>query len=180
VTDHRRAAAEFEIRAAVDADLDACARIQAESGEPGTPGKGLAVLRKTLTRPDRWLWVAARGGEIEGYARLTRTHPAPAPDVPAGFYLGGVTVARRARRRGIGLALTRARLEYAFGELGATCVWYFANARNHASIALHAKLGFQEVRRPFDYPGVRYEGGVGVLFVLERDAWSVPPDPVTR
>ncbi len=40
----------------------------------------------------------------------------------------------------------------------------FANARNRASIALHAAFGFEEVTRDFEVPGVTFEGGVGVLF----------------
>jgi hypothetical protein len=48
-------------------------------------------------------------------------------------------------------------------------VYYFANSRNEASIAMHAGFGFTEPRRPFEFPGVMFEGGVGVLFCLTRE-----------
>jgi len=41
--------------------------------------------------------------------------------------------------------------------------WYFTNARNEASLRLHRELGFREVTRDFSYPGVTFEGGVGIL-----------------
>jgi hypothetical protein len=42
-------------------------------------------------------------------------------------------------------------------------VWFFANARNRASLNLDAELGFVEVTRNFVFPGVSFDGGVGVL-----------------
>jgi hypothetical protein len=41
--------------------------------------------------------------------------------------------------------------------------WYVTNARNHRSLRLHERLGFREVTRDFVFPGVTFEGGVGVL-----------------
>ncbi len=70
------------------------------------------------------------------------------------------------RRRGIGEALTRARMRAAFAEEPE--VWYFANVGNHASIAMHRALGFREVTRRFEFPGVRFTGGVGILFRASR------------
>jgi hypothetical protein len=61
--------------------------------------------------------------------------------------------------------------------------WYFTNARNHASLALHAKLGFVEVTRDFSYPNVSFDGGVGVLgralrvAFTDREASGRAPDP---
>jgi L-amino acid N-acyltransferase YncA len=44
--------------------------------------------------------------------------------------------------------------------------WFFANARNTASIALHRELGFEEVSRRFSFPGLTFDGGDGILFRL--------------
>ena len=82
--------------------------------------------------------------------------------------MGGLLVAPQLRRRGIAEALTRARMAWTFER--APEVWYFTNARNLASIALHAKLGFGEVTRTFSYPNVSFDGGVGVLGRALRDA----------
>lgn len=63
--------------------------------------------------------------------------------------------------------LVRARIDFAWSA-GAPALYYFANSRNAATIALHAKFGFHEIQQPFEYPGVEFEGGVGVLFGLDR------------
>jgi ribosomal protein S18 acetylase RimI-like enzyme len=111
------------------------------------------------------LYVAQAGDDVVGYGRL-RLHQAPRFD-PPGFYLGGVVVDPAWRRRGIGTGLTQCRIEAAW-TAGADIVYYFANARNEASIGMHRDFGFVELRRPFEFPGVRFEGGVGVLFGLTR------------
>jgi hypothetical protein len=66
------------------------------------------------------------------------------------------------RRRGVGLALTRARLEHLGGVTEG--VFYFANVRNRASIDLHARLGFEPVTDDFWWPRASFEGGRGILF----------------
>lgn len=65
------------------------------------------------------------------------------------------------RRYGAGEALTKARLAWVAER--ADEVWYYANASNAVSLALHAAAGFEEVTREFSVPGVSFEGGVGVL-----------------
>jgi aminoglycoside 6'-N-acetyltransferase I len=126
-----------------------------------------------LARAQRELLVAAVPGSetLAGYGRISRFDPppdSPANVAPAGWYLGGLLVARAHRRRGIGAALTRARLDWIFARSGEA--WYFSNARNDASLALHERLGFVEVTRDFVYPGVGFVGGVGVLCRAARPA----------
>ncbi len=67
----------------------------------------------------------------------------------------------RFRRRGIGHALTVARLRWLSERT--TRVYYVANARNEASLALHARLGFEELARGPSFHGFTFEGGEGVL-----------------
>jgi RimJ/RimL family protein N-acetyltransferase len=115
------------------------------------------------------LLVAEHAGGIGGFGRITylaRERDASAHAVPEGYYLGGLFVATALRRLGIGLALTRARMDWVFER--ADRVWYFANARNVASIALHERAGFEEVTRRFEVPGVTFDGGEGALFVARR------------
>jgi ribosomal protein S18 acetylase RimI-like enzyme len=119
-----------------------------------------------LARPERELLVAVVNptGALAGYGRIARFDPepdAPANVAPAGWYLGGLLVGGGHRRHGIGSALTRARLEWIFARSDEA--WYFSNARNVASLALHERLGFVEVTRDFVFPGVGFAGGVGVL-----------------
>ncbi|UYM07516.1 GNAT family N-acetyltransferase [Solicola gregarius] len=83
---------------------------------------------------------------------------------PDGLYLGGVVIAEAWRRQGLAYALTAARLEWARER--SDVVWYFANARNRASIALHDRFGFEEHTRDVRVPGVTFTGGEGVLFRL--------------
>jgi ribosomal protein S18 acetylase RimI-like enzyme len=121
-------------------------------------------LTASVTDPERMLHVADDGGRIAGYSRAThwvRPEDAPANAAPSGWYLMGLVVAPGYRRRGVGRALTDSRLA-SIAEL-ASEVWYFANARNQASLDLHARLGFAEVTRDFWFPDLTFDGGVGVL-----------------
>lgn len=114
------------------------------------------------------LFVARAGDALAGYARVEHwERPAGCPErtAPTGWYLMGVLVDPAHRRGGVGRALTEARLGWLRGRTDR--VWYFANARNAASLALHAELGFREVTRDFEFPGTSFEGGAGVLSVLE-------------
>jgi ribosomal protein S18 acetylase RimI-like enzyme len=123
-----------------------------------------------ISSPERLLLVAATDAqEIVGYGRVSRVaHQADArPDVaPEGWYLIGLIVDEAWRQRGVGRALTVARLEW-LRERAADGVWCFTGARNAASIALHEALGFREVTRDFSFPGATFEGGVGVLLRLD-------------
>ena len=115
--------------------------------------------------PEVLTFSAEVDGELVGYAKANVFHPpedAPANCAPAGWYLTGVSVARHMRRRGAGLALTRARLECLRGVTAE--VFYFANVHNRASIDLHARLGFEPVTEDFWYPRARFTGGRGRLF----------------
>jgi L-amino acid N-acyltransferase YncA len=80
----------------------------------------------------------------------------------------GLVVGRRWRRRGIGRALTRVRLDHV-REQGAREAFYFANEQNRASIALHADLGFTEQTRDFHFSAAHFAEGGGVLF---RVGWE--------
>lgn len=80
---------------------------------------------------------------------------------PTGWYLLGIVVVPAERRRGIGRALTRARLDW-LAERTHEC-FYFVRATNRASIDLHAPFGFVVHMRRFRYPRTGLEPGEGVL-----------------
>lgn len=152
-------------------DLDGCVRLAVDL-LAHDPGHRLAKLRKDLTECQetglRALFVARSGGLLAGYSRIeywTVPPDAAATTAPEGWYLMGLLVDPAHRRTGLGRALTEVRLDWLRAR--ATRAWYFTNARNAASLALHASLGFREVTREFEFPGVRFEGGVGVLCVAE-------------
>ena len=88
--------------------------------------------------------------------------------VPAGWYLTGVIVDPVHRRRGLGHALTQARMDRIAQR--SERVYYFASAQNRPTIDLHERLGFVEVTRDFSFPGVTFTGGVGILFRAELTA----------
>jgi ribosomal protein S18 acetylase RimI-like enzyme len=166
-------APEFQIRRAQAQDAPACARLQITDPDAPPIDDRAGAMVRSLQRPDRWLWVAASGTEIVGFGRLAELSAAdPVSAPPAGLYLSGVSVGDAHRRRGIGRALTRARLAHAFGQQNADLVWYFTNANNEASIALHREFGFVEVERPMRAAPISFAGGVGVLFMLSGDAWT--------
>jgi len=155
------------VRPATPADLDAVAQmvISRAGGEHEARVQQLAA---DLTDPDRGLWVADRGGEVVGYGRAHRFQAdpdAPPLTAPDGYYLIGLGIAEECRRQGLGRAITRARLEWIASR--APEAWYFTNARNEISLRLHAELGFRPVTQDFVFPGVEFEGGLGVLCVAQ-------------
>lgn len=130
----------------------------------------IARFDPDIHEPRRCLLIAESsegGSEIIGYGRVSyfdRPSDSPPSVAPAGYYLGGVLVDPVARRFGVGRALTVARMEWVRER--ADDLWYFANARNEASLEMHQELGFVEVSRSFTFPGVTFEGGEGVLAVV--------------
>ena len=153
------------IRDAVADDIASCAALARSASSKRDLADWSEALRGDLTSPGQHLSVAEAGGEIIGYGRVMLFLPsadAPAGTAPRGYYLTGMFVRPDHRRVGIGTALTRARLAWISEHDDRA--WYFANARNAASIELHRRLGFREVTRDFSFPGVTFDGGVGVLF----------------
>lgn len=131
-------------------------------------GRGDVEMRERveldLQASNRKLFVAVAERQVVGYGRVAYFEPpdnASARVAPAGYYLSGLLVSEAWRRQGLGERLTAARLSWIFRR--ANDVWYFSNAQNRVSLALHAKLGFVEITRDFVYPGVTFDGGTGVL-----------------
>ena len=114
------------------------------------------------------LLLAELGEEAVGFGWASYFTPPPTPDsppnmAPEGWYLAGVVVSPRYRRRGIGAALTAARLEWIAAR--SPRAHYVANERNRVSIELHRTFGFVESTRDFVYPRAAFEGGAGILFI---------------
>lgn len=113
---------------------------------------------------ERIVLVAAIQDEIVGVAK-THFHGEPDGKAPAGHYLGGVVVPPNSRRRGIGTALTRARVEWIWSR--SSSVYYFANEHNTASIRMHEALGFQSVGRFAEIRGVTADDGRSALVLFQ-------------
>jgi ribosomal protein S18 acetylase RimI-like enzyme len=114
---------------------------------------------------ERLLLVAQLNGAIVGFGQAHRLDEHPVDHAPSGWYLTGVTVLPGHRRTGLGHDLTAARIDWMAERTDVA--WYFANARNAASIDLHARLGFVEVSRCASIHGIAFAGGEGVLFRRE-------------
>ncbi|AQP51342.1 GNAT family N-acetyltransferase [Tessaracoccus flavescens] len=122
----------FTLRAADLRDAEGVARLCERADRAPWPAAVLAP------HPDRCSLVAIEGdGALIGVAK-THLHVDDDPPAPAGHYLGGIVVDPAWRRRGVGTALTLARLDWVSQR--AAAVYYFTNVRNAASLALHARL----------------------------------------
>ncbi len=115
-------------------------------------------------RSDRIVLVAVTRGTLIGVAK-THFHVNREGSSPAGHYLGGLVVGPEFRRRGVGSALTRARLEWIWSR--ASTAHYFANEHNTASIRMHEALGFQAVGRFQEIRGVTADDGRSELILFE-------------
>jgi ribosomal protein S18 acetylase RimI-like enzyme len=141
------------VRAATAADVAGCLSVAVAGGLEAEAMR--QRFEKDLGLDERGLFVALAEGRIVGYGRVGYFEPppdAPANCAPEGYYMGGLLVDSGCRRRGLGRALTAARLAWAFER--APEAWYFTNARNAGSLALHEELGFALVTRDFVFPGV--------------------------
>jgi ribosomal protein S18 acetylase RimI-like enzyme len=121
-------------------------------------------LTADFTEDQRVLMVVELDQRVVAYgkARCFKAPPDCAEDVaPDGYYLSGLVVDPRYRRRGVGTALTRGRLMWI--RVRAPEAWYFTDSNNLASLELHERLGFRETSRDFTFPGVGFDGGTGVL-----------------
>ena len=117
--------------------------------------------RSAIGTPNRLVVVAEIDGVVVGWAK-THHYDEGSGMAPAGHYLGGVNVLPEFQRRGIASELTRVRLDWIWDRDSAA--WFVTNARNEASIALHAQFGFAEVSRADEFHGTTFDGGVGILF----------------
>ncbi len=171
--DHRRREAKVVAALASEGDLPAV--IELADAHSGVAGSWACWLAHDLSEHGRALFVAGVDGTPAGYGRVRYFSPpelSPANTAPAGWYLGGLVVAPVWRDRGAGAALTLARVEWVAGR--ADEVWYYANAANTVSIALHTAVGFEEVTRDFAVPGLSFKGGVGVLYRMRLGAEHRP------
>jgi ribosomal protein S18 acetylase RimI-like enzyme len=153
----RRKRAEFIIRPGAERDVETCVRLVVALGA----GED-ATWRQTLTRTvrdgkRRALFVAEADGQLAGYGRVVciDADPQVKGAAPAGWYLLGLVVDRAWRRRGIGEALTRARMAWVAER--SPRVYYFTGRGNLASQALHQRLGFTEMPGTWIPPGGRPE-----------------------
>jgi ribosomal protein S18 acetylase RimI-like enzyme len=159
---HGAPLADVVVRLATDADLPACAALLTLR-DGGTLGDWLDRLRFHLAAGEQ-LFVADLFGVVVGYARLSWQSPVTngGRNLPEGHYLSGMIVDPRYRRRGIGRGLTRARI--AWSRARGERAFFVVNATNRASMDLHREVGFRELTRDFDFPGITFTGGDGVLF----------------
>lgn len=120
---------------------------------------------------NRLVLVAVINSDVVGAAK-THHHSDPDGIAPAGHYLGGVVVAPGFRRLGVGLVLTRTRVNWIWRR--ALNAYYFANEHNTASIRMHETLGFRPVARSLEIHGVTADDGHSELVLFKA-----PPRPLT-
>jgi ribosomal protein S18 acetylase RimI-like enzyme len=158
------------IREGHEADIEQCVALALVAAPERSQSDWRDSIARDIETREHHLVVAESRGGIIGYGRARLFEPEPqalSDTAPRGYYLTGVFVAPNERHAGVGAALTEARLDWISGR--AADAWFFANARNAASIALHERFGFEAVTRHFFFPGLTFDGGEGILFRLSFD-----------
>ncbi len=161
------------LREATHADVAGLAVLQAEA-RGGDTERWAAQIGKGVEDEQRLVVVAEVRGELAGYANAAYLPEHPRDHSPAGYYLTGVTVAPRLRRRGVGTLLTRHRMAWVLER--DRYVWCFVSAANRASLDLHRELGFSIVRSGSAFQGVGFAAGDG--FLLRASGPGGPPRAV--
>lgn len=153
------------LRAAAKDDIEALVAIedQVRGGDAELRRRGFFnKFERSSANPERSQIVLAElSQEIVGYAEVAWLD-SDGGVAPAGYYLVGCTLLPQWRRRGIGRKLTAKRLKWVSERSDAA--WYFANAQNLSSIAMHREFGFHEIARAPQIQRTDFSGGVGVLF----------------
>jgi ribosomal protein S18 acetylase RimI-like enzyme len=152
----------MDVRAARLTDVSGIVAVQTAAGRPSIDP---APFEAAIRDPHRLVVVALIDDEIVGWGK-THFWESAARLAPAGHYLGGVTVAPRSRRLGVGVALTDARLQWIWER--AEAAYYFTNAQNIPSLQLHSGWGFEEIARAAELHRTAFDGGVGILFRAPR------------
>ena len=116
--------------------------------------------------------LARVGAEVAAYANAAYLAGHPEDGAPGGYYLTGVTVAQRWRRRGLGGLLTRWRMDWVWER--EQSVWCFVSSQNRASLDLHRRLGFEVVRSARSLQGVSFDSGEGILLNARRGRSRIP------
>ncbi len=158
------------VRKARPADAEAitaltCARHDLEESvvRPRIDGE----LAGLTTGEPSCVFVAEIGHHLVGFGRAREMQHArdnlPIA-LPEGWYLTGVIVDPDWRRRGLGAALTSARLAWLRRRTDAA--YYVASRENRASIQLHRTFGFHEIARGFDYPRAGLDAGRSAAYEL--------------
>lgn len=165
--DERLARVGTVLAEAGEGDAEALGALQA--GVRGGDASQWAERIGRVAGGERSAVVLARvDGDIAGYANVTHLDAHPVDGAPGGFYLTGVTVTQRWRRRGVGGLLTRWRMDWVWQR--DTDVRCFISVRNRASVDMHRALGFSPVRSGSSFQGVTFTGGEGVLLRARRPA----------
>lgn len=145
-------------------DVPALATLQVRARDGSASGWARRIER--ARRAERSLVVSAKvSGAAVGYASAAFLPEHPVDRAPAGYYLTGVTVDDRWRRRGIARLLTLRRMDWVRERDPA--VWCFISAENRASLDLHRELGFEQVTSGPSFQGVGFACGEGRLLRAE-------------
>lgn len=166
------------VRPATDADVAGIVAVAATRGE--RPAGYLERVAGWVADAERGVLVAHSPADgVVGWAMVSRWRH---DDVPDGYVISALTVDPGWWRCGIGNGLVGGLLAWTWSR--AEHLWSIVNVRNEASLALHRRCGFVEVRRGPGFGGVRFDGvppdqGEGVLLWATRAAHH-QPDPATK
>lgn len=167
----RDGSVEFSVRPATQDDVSGIASVALEldgwTFDEHFRGASAEIEMQQKQDPHRLVMVAEVDGVIAGYGRAgykeTPSGMQPA-SFPEGWYLSGLLVAPEFRRNGIGLELTRQRI--AWIGTRAQVVRFHTSAANLASIAMHEKLGFGQVKRGIVVTNRYRDQGPEILYEL--------------
>jgi aminoglycoside 6'-N-acetyltransferase I len=144
----------YDIRPLADSHVTAAADLASASS--GRPAIELAqAYLKTLEQPDDGFLVGAFRNDdmLIGFARTLRLSAEDLRSdrpVPEGWYLLGVNVREEFKRRGIGHALTCARLDHLRNLTDH--IYYTVRFDNAASVRLHSRFGFERIDGGYTMP----------------------------
>lgn len=116
-------------------------------------------LVEWLADDERLVLVGERDETLIGWGIVNRQ--AGHRDAPDGWYIGWLVVHPAWRRRGVADRMVQHMLGWTAGR--SDRLHSLVNARNQASLDLHARHGFREIARACELAGITFDGGAGLL-----------------
>lgn len=149
------------VRSANKDDIQEIAKIR-HSRESGDVNFYAKIFKDQIDSNNCKIYVASYEESIIAYAKVNNLTDKTAP---SGYYLSGIVVLQKYRGMGVATALTKKRIEEV--KKISDKIYYISNEKNHVSIKLHKKFGFNEVYRDKEIMNVKFTGGPGILFKLD-------------
>lgn len=125
------------------------------------------VIQNTEKDSCAYIFVAVIDNQIVGHGSLFKYNKGQVEvdfESPEGWYLNGIIVDSRFRRKGVAKELLKTREKFVLENSNNNVLYLIVSAENVPSIEYHKSLGMEEFRRAPGFLKIKLNCGEGILF----------------